>query len=337
MVKAGGPDDARERARMVRFPSLNSEGNTISVEGDKAVVDKIAAAIEELVRNRETEVTETIEVAPQKHRSLIGPGGETRRSLESKFSVSLDIPRQNTTGPARSQVKIAGQPAAVQSAKEHILGLVKTQEGEVVQVPAHLHHAISDNGQFFRRLRHDYAVTVDHEGRKPPPKSSPSSASSAQKPGQSRKVNGDLPLITDEPASPDSSTADTYSWEIVDTNPAPPEGTASSDTIPWVLRGQTPSANVAKARELLERALTDATKPSATGYLILPDPRAYRLVVGPGGSKINEIRKKTGTRVSVPRDQAKGEAIEIVGPREGVEEARAIIWELVKGGMGRRG
>ncbi len=58
----------------------------------------------------------------------------------------------------------------------------------------------------------------------------------------------------------------------------------------------------------------------------------FRLVVGPGGSTINNLRKKTGTRIQVPRDQAKDEAIEIVGTKNGCEEARQMILEIVSKG-----
>ena len=62
-----------------------------------------------------------------------------------------------------------------------------------------------------------------------------------------------------------------------------------------------------------------------------------RLVVGPGGSTINTLRKKTGTKIQVPRDQAKDEAIEIVGTREGCEQAKDLILDIIsKGGNGGR-
>ena len=64
------------------------------------------------------------------------------------------------------------------------------------------------------------------------------------------------------------------------------------------------------------------------GFLILPDPRAYRHVIGPGGSEINRLRKSTGTQIQVPRDQSKGEAIVITGEKAGVEEARDLILEI---------
>ncbi|GME48571.1 K-like protein [Neofusicoccum parvum] len=318
VISAGGPDDRRELARMVRFPRAESEENTIRVEGNAAVVDKIVAAIENTVSTRDSQVTEILEVAPEKHRLLIGRGGETRRSLESQFNVTVDVPKQTAQGAARSQVKIVGQPQDVEKAKEHITSMIKEQEGETVQVPRRLHHAIADNGQFFRRLRNDLRVTVDHAGQQPPPKPTTAGASNV------RSNTGSLPLITDDP----SAGKESHSWEIVDSLPASDDG--ENGTIPWILRSNN-SESVAKAKALLEKAMDEKSKPSSTGYLILPDPKLYRFVVGPGGSQINSIRKKTGTKVQVPRGGDGSEAIEIVGTREGVEQARDIILELVKG------
>ena len=322
VTAAGGPENSRDLARMVRFPRSDSDESTIRVEGPKSVVEKIVASIKAKAAALESQITETIDVSPDKHRVLIGRGGETRRNIESKFAIQLDIPKQNATGAARNQIKITGEPAAVENAKKHILDLVKGQEGETVLVPANLHHTISDNGQFFRRLRNEHKVTVDHAGQQIPPR--PSQAEG----GKARKgANGSLPLITDDDTG--AGAEEKYSWEVVDNNPVD----GSDATIPWILRG--PADNLSKARQAVEAAVEAASKPSSTGYLILPDPRSYRLVVGPGGSTINSIRKRTGTKVQVPRDQAKDEAIEIVGTKDGVEEAKSIILEVVsKGGNG---
>ena len=319
-MEAGGSDDRRELARTVRFPRQESDESTIRVEGNKKLVDNIVASIEAFVSQRENQINDVLEVAPEKHRLLIGRGGETRRALESQFGVSIDIPKQYQEGPSRSKVKLAGQQSDIEKAKAHILDLVKDQEGETIQVPRRVHHTISDNGQFFRRLRIDHKVTVDHAGQQPPQRVS-------SKPRA--RVNGgaSLPLITD-----DQENVDKFSWELVDSN----EGNGEEGDIPWILRG--PPENVVRARAILQKALEQAQQQSAVGYLILPDPRTYRYVVGQGGSQINSIRRQTGCKITVPRDQAKGEAIEIMGSRDGVEEARDIILEVVNnGGNGGNG
>jgi rRNA processing protein Krr1/Pno1 len=308
VVKAGGSDDRRELARTIQFPKQDAEGNTIKVEGRTDIVEKIVAHIQDFVSQRENQVTEVVEVPIEKHRSLIGRGGDVKRGLESRFKVSLDVPRQNS---GHTGVKIVGQAADVEKAKTHILGLIKEQQGETVQVPRKLHHAISNNGQFFRRLRSDHHVTVDHAGHAIPEKPAA--------PAPSTRA-GALPLITDDT----ESTNDVHSWTIVET-----ESTEEGD-IPWVLRGS--PENVEKAKKAIEAALEQAKKQTATGYLVLPDPRTYRHVIGQGGSKVNAIRKQSGCKITVPRDQA-DDAIEIVGSKEGVEKAKELILAAVRDGV----
>lgn len=310
MVNAGGSDDRRELARTIQFPKQDADGNTIKVEGRSDIVDKIIAHIQEFVSQRENQVTEVVEVPTEKHRSLIGRGGDVKRGLESQFKVSIDIPRQ---GSGQTGVKIVGQTADVEKAKEHILSLIKEQQGETVQVPRRLHHSISNNGQFFRKLRGDHKVTVDHAGEPIPEKVTVSHTV--------RATNGALPLITDE----DDSSADVHSWKVVDLS------SSEEGEIPWVLRGS--PENVEKAKKLIEAALAQAAKQDATGYLVLPDPRTYRHVIGQGGSKVNAIRKQSGCKITVPRNQAEDEAIEIVGTKVGVEKAKDLILAAVKEGV----
>ncbi|EAW11303.1 putative RNA binding effector protein Scp160 [Aspergillus clavatus NRRL 1] len=316
VAEAGGPTDGGA-SRIVRFPRPESTESTIKLEGNGKVVENIIAAIEAFVKEREDQVSITVEVPPVQHRLLIGRGGETRRGIESQFNVTMDIPKQ---GSGRSDIKLKGPSDAVEGAKEHILSLLKDQQGETVEVPRHLHHAVSDNGAFFRRLRNDYRVTVDHAGQEVPAKPA-SEESRATTSGASS-----LPLITDEP----SDSIETHSWKTVE------HGAAASDptrpaTIPWVLIGS--GDNVARAKSALEKAISAASQQSATGYLILPDPKTYRFVVGQGGSQINAIRKQTGCRINVPKDQARGEAIEIKGSPEGLEKAKEMILEAVRAGL----
>lgn len=315
-MEAGGSDDRRDLARTVRFPGQDSDDSTIRVEGNKAVVDKIVAAIEAFTGQRENSTTESIEVAPEKHRMLIGRGGDVRRALESQFNIGLDIPRLSQQGPARSQVKVSGQPTDVERAKAHILDLVKDQEGETFQVPRKYHQAVSDNGQFFRRLRNDHKVTVDHAGHQPPKRS-------AAIPRVN--VGASLPLITD-----DQDSIENHSWELLSSEEIAEEG-----DIPWILRGSPES--VTKARVMLEKAIEQAKsqESQSIGYLVLPDPKTHRFIIGQGGSQINTIRRETGCKITVPRDQSQGSAIEIVGSKDGVEQARDIILDVVQNG-GRR-
>lgn len=310
VVGAGGSDDRRELARTIQFPKQDADGNTIKVEGRTEVVEKIIARIQEIVAERENQVTEVVEVPTDQHRSLIGRGGETKRQLESKFTVSIDVPRQ---GDGKTGVKITGRPENVEKAKEHVEGLVKNQQGETLQVPRSLHHTLSNGGQFFRQLRSNHQVTVDHAGQPLPPRSN----------GSTRDNGAALPLITDDA----DAAADAHSWKVVKTE------AGEDGDIPWVLKGS--SENVAKAKDMILKALEQAKKNDATGYLILPDPKTYRHVIGPNGSKVNAIRKQSNCKIQVPRDQARDEAIEIVGSEEGVEIAKDLILAAVRDGLSK--
>jgi len=308
IVKAGGSDDRRELARTVQFPKAESDGNLIKVEGKADIVDKIIASMEKIVADLASQTSETIEVPTSKHRTLIGRGGEAKKDIEKKFNVFIDIPRQ---GSEQTGVKIAGQPADVEKAKSHIEGLIKEQAGETVQVPRNVHHSVSDNGQFFRKLRNDHGVSVDHAGEKLPPK--PTS--------NARAGNTALPLITDD----QETSSDVHSWKVVSSATSDLEG-----EIPWVLRG--PAENIEKVKAVLAAAIEQAQKNTSTGYLILPDPRTYRHVIGQGGSKVNSIRRASGCKITVPKNQAENEAIEVVGSAEGVEKAKELILQAVKEG-----
>jgi hypothetical protein len=181
-----------------------------------------------------------------------------------------------------------------------------------VQVPKKIHHLIADNGSFFRKLRNDLQVTVDHAGNKIPPKpTQPANTANG----------GALPLITDEA----DEAGEVFSWHVVDLSDSGITG-----DIPWVLLGN--ADNLAKAKSTLEAAIEQSLKNTSTGYLGLPDPRTYRYVIGQGGSKVNSIRKATGCKITVPRDQSKDDKIEVVGSAEGVEKARELILKAVKEG-----
>jgi rRNA processing protein Krr1/Pno1 len=317
VIDAGGPDQSHQ---VVRFPERGSDSSTIRVEGTQTVVAQVIAAIEKFVIAQENQVTDTVDVPLEKHGQLIGQRGEAKRNLEQQFNVSIEIPKK---GSDRTDIKIAGSSEDVAKAKTHLAGLAdQKREGETLDVPKHLHHAISENGRLFWRLKNDHDVTIDHGGVRPPPKSK----AAAPRP----RTNGNAaPLITDE------DSADAHSWVII-----PAEGIEGGDgsTIPWILSGPS-TEKVGAARKRVQKALETASQPSATGFLTLSDPRYYRYVIGPGGRNINSIREQTGCAIQVPNAKSgkggDGEAIEIVGSAEGCEEAKDLVLEFVRSGAAR--
>ncbi|RVD89600.1 uncharacterized protein DFL_000602 [Arthrobotrys flagrans] len=319
VVKCGGPSDKSAQARMVRFPHHDVTENNIKVEGAADVVDKIIQEFEAIIAVEKDKVTIVVDVPADKHRKLIGREGSVRKEIERTFNVTLDIPRQRQDGgEAPTGVKIFGTAENVEEAKEHILKLTKDQDATNVSVPKYLHHSLSDGGSLARTFRNKYSVDIGFSGEVPPkPK--------GQQGGRKRSPDS-TPLITDDP----SENASNISWEVVDNTAAAEEG----GEVTWVLRGAT--EDIAKAAGELQRLIDDESGKTTTGYLFLPDPSKYRYVVGPGGSQVNSIRRETGCKITIPKEQS-DEAIVIKGSKDGVEKAKEIIVELVHGGKGKGG
>lgn len=311
VLEAGGSEN---NARAVQFPkSGGPDSDEVVVRGPKDVVDKICAALTSLAATKDSQVTEIVDVPADRHSQLIGSGGDVRKRLEAEFGVSINVPRK---GSGETGVKITGPAFEVSNAVSHISTLTKPKPEDRIDIPKSLHHTVSNNGRLFANLRNQGVIVV-HDGVRAPPKLD----SGASTP----RTNGNAPLITDDPA-------DAHSWNIITTGPL----AGDEDMIPWILRGQSEDS-VAAAMKKVEDALKKASQPSTTGYLILSDPKLHRHVVGKGGSKVNEIREKTGCTIQVPQNKPgnASEAITIVGDREACEEAKELILEAVEEGQGR--
>ncbi|KAI5807382.1 hypothetical protein DFH27DRAFT_545989 [Peziza echinospora] len=303
--KAGGPTDRHAQARMVHFPTIESTDNVITLEGNAAVVEKIAEAINKIVSEKQSQVQAVVDVPADKHWKLIGRGGSVRQELEGRFKVNIDVPRQNPAGPSPTGVTITGLPADVEAAKAHIINFTKEAIGETVYVPEYLHHAVADGGLFIQRLRNELRVKVEHNNLPHPQKPAP-----AQRPDS---------LITD------TDEERNISWVVVDGAPAGEEVAAE---FPWVLRGPNAEA-VAKAQDLLTKQIDLVKNQTSTGFLVLPDPSKHRLIVGQAGARVNKIREDTGCRIMIPKDKSDGDAIVMHGSTEGLEKAKKIILDIL--------
>ncbi|RAL67040.1 hypothetical protein DID88_007820 [Monilinia fructigena] len=300
----------------------------IQIKGTASQVAKAKKLIEEKKSVFDSTVTESLNVEKKHHRALIGAGGANIHSIiinaggsgdRRELARVVQFPKAESDGntikvegSGQTGITVTGLPADVEKAKAHILELVKGQEGETVQVPRKLHNDISNNVQFFRKLRNDLGVTVDHAGAKLPARVTPP-------PGASAKDA----LITDEKDTSD----DVEEWFVFNKSDSGEPG-----DIPWVLRGRT--ENIEQAKSLLAQAIEQASKNNFVGYLSLVDPSLYGSVVGKNGSKVNSIREATGCNVTVPRGQGT-DPIEVVGSEEGIERAKELILQAVAEGKNK--
>ncbi|ORY79975.1 hypothetical protein BCR37DRAFT_349409 [Protomyces lactucae-debilis] len=302
VVKAGGPDDASLRARMVRFPRPeDAASDEITLKGPQKVIDKIAKLIEKAVGSADSQHSQIVQVPSDSVRMVIGRGGSKKSEIETKHSVTIDIPRADPNQGAEVPIKIIGAEENVTKAAEEIMLLVKVPDQETVQVPRSVHRLVADGGAFIRQLRTQYKVQVDHAGQALPKSNAPS---------QSAKTNGTARID-------DASEETDFAFSIVEST------SDETGEIPWVLKGE--KEQIAKAKKALANAVQQASKQTCTGYLTVPSAQ-HRFIIGQGGRTINAIREETGTKVDVPRNPG-DEVIVIKGSRQGVERARELIIE----------
>lgn len=313
ILKASGIKSDQQQdfnPRMINIPKAGTNDPIIKVTGNKKIVNRIVKAINEIVSEKERQVEEVVNVPTDKHRSLIGLGGIVKRELEEEHNVSIQIPRQ---GSGDDKIIVVGMPEHVEKAKEKIAELTANPYKAEIAVPKRLHAALVDRGTFIRKLKNDFDVRVEH-GRVNLPK-----PADIKVPDE---AIGTV-LITDD----ENDTANKWKWTVVkDEANDQPQGEA---TIPWKLRGEEDACQRAKA--LIESTLNHVSKHNATGYMWLADPTRYRLLIGPGGSRINKIRSESGCTIAVPRAGANSnEVITLRGNDEQLEKASQMILDSIQ-------
>lgn len=309
ITKAGEPFNPR----LIQIPQAGSGNNKITLHGRKKTITKIATIIKGIVEERENQVELLVPISVERHGSIIGPGGQIKKVIESECNVSISVPYQgskNAKGELDRNIKVIGTKENVEKAKVKILEVAA--DDSKVDVPLEYNNLVFDSGMLIKKLRNDFDVRVDL-GRTTFSKD-PLSKVPAEAIGET--------LITDE------NPANKFKWTLV-SEPAAAPG-SKTGVITWRFKGS--ADNCKKAKEVVEKALERSKKYDSTGYLWLADSSKYRLVIGPAGSTINNIRDKSECSVAIPKANAKKEenAIVIRGEKSNVEKAMNMILDVVK-------
>jgi predicted PilT family ATPase len=303
LSKALGNSDGISR-KLLQIPEAGSDSNKISSTGPKKVVEKIIDQVKELVAEKESSVTESIEVPKEKHRLLIGPGGSTRRGLEEAFNVIVNVPRSNEKS---SVVTINGQPENVEKAKAKVNELTADSWKTVVDVPAYVHAAVFQRGLFTRKLRieHNVEVTFGDSNRR------------------AQNLSNKAPAI---PKDARGSEEENFKFITVDDEVSKDE----NDTIPWRLAGD--DNEVAEAEKLIQEAIKRHCDDDTLGFLWVKDPvNTFPKIIGSQGARLNNIRKKSGAQITVPKPTDKvNDIIFVKGQRTAVEKAEKLLSAEIK-------
>ncbi|KAH8555232.1 hypothetical protein BGW37DRAFT_476269 [Umbelopsis sp. PMI_123] len=299
VVEAGGSDD--RAATMVRFPRPEDDvQDEIVLKGDKEIVAKIRAKLEQLVAEEEALVTIKVDIPRDEHANLIGRGGSTLKALQKKYNVRIDFPKVGQASAAEA-VTIAGLPEDCEKCKAEMLSKVRATHEMLIPRKQHATVAGS-NGATYRKLRNEYSVTVDHKGESEPKANKKTSA-----------LNGSAARIDTV------DSGDDFALEIIEN-----QGSNEEGDITWVLKGD--QKNIERAQKYIKNLLRDAQNQTHTGYLTVPQSM-HRYIVGRQGATISRIRNESDTNILVPNKD--GDVVVITGTRAGIEMARDLILEVV--------
>ncbi|ESK96594.1 hypothetical protein Moror_6814 [Moniliophthora roreri MCA 2997] len=327
--KCGGPTDARQLAGLIRFPRQGEPSDEVRLRGEPKLVSKLQSELEKAVAELRDRVVLGVEIPAVHHRALIGRNGQHLNDLQQRTGVQVQFPGSRSYSQAgepentvdlsgvepANLVKITGTRDACEKAIEELKGSIKTATPEAVtdtiSVPLKYHHAISQQGNFFRNLR-SFGVQVDQsvQPQKPSVPSKPASDNTGAR------------IDTDE-----EEGIPEIEWQVTENYKDAEEG----DSV-WTLKARD-QAGLERARKLTEDAVEHAKRMSFVGFLTLPDRSSFPRIVGAKGANVARLRNETGADITVGRDN---NTIVIVGAEPDINAAKSAILKLASSGRPAR-
>ncbi|KAJ2491218.1 hypothetical protein IWW37_002470 [Coemansia sp. RSA 2050] len=292
---AGGDPDATAGAGScrVQFPrsgSGSTDADAVRLKGDRAIVAAVRQRIEELVAERERQVSVAVNIPASQHAFVIGRGGSHLKQLQEAHNVEINFPRRGAQSEATAAVKISGLPENCEAASAALLALVR----EEAKVPVTLSQHQRMGGRtsaLWRRMRSEFGVQVD-AGRvdRAPPK----------------------------PAFNEDSVGDVVFVDVA------LDGLSAE----WVLRGE--ASKLPAAVEAVNAALAETNDEPVVDARLRVDPRCHRHIIGKQGAMIAKIRDATTCDVTVPARGSQSPWVSIAGPRSGVDRAIEMINDAIE-------
>jgi hypothetical protein len=156
-----------------------------------------------------------------------------------------------------------------------------------VSVPLKYHHAISQQGSFFRTLR-SYGVQVDQSIQPaksavptPPTPSTPKAALTARI-DDAEEGAGDVEV----------------QWHVSQNYQDAEEGDSE-----WTLKARDENG-LEQAKRAIEEAIEHARTMTYVGFLTLPDRSMFPRIVGTKGANVARLRTLTGADITVSRENS---------------------------------
>lgn len=150
----------------------------------------------------------------------------------------------------------------------------------VVPVSLKYHHAISQQGSFFRNLR-SYGVRVDQSAH-------PQKSAVPTHPPQNDTATARIDDAEDDALE--------SNWQVVLNYQDAEEGDSE-----WTLKAKD-AESLERAQNDIKTAIEQAEAMTHVGFLTLADRSAFPRIVGTKGSNVARLRAETGADITVSRD-----------------------------------
>ncbi|KAJ2058943.1 hypothetical protein GGI17_004727 [Coemansia sp. S146] len=290
-LAGGDPDATGAGSCRVQFPrSGSADCESVRLKGDRIVVAAVRQRIEELVAERERQVTVSVSIPASQHAFVIGRGGSHLKQLQDTHDVEINFPRRGAQAEsaAATAVKISGLPENCDAASAALLALVRDETKISVTLAQHQRLG-GRTSALWRRMRSEFGVQVDaaHVDRAPP-----------------------------------KSTFDEDSVDDVVYLTVALDGLSAE----WILRGE--ASKLPAAVDAVNVALAETVE--SVDARLRVDPRSHRHIIGKQGAMIAKIRDATTCDVSVPARGSQSPWVSVTGPRNDVDRAIEMINEAIE-------
>ncbi|EEB08538.1 vigilin [Schizosaccharomyces japonicus yFS275] len=292
ILSCGGPSDRSISARLVSFPkeSRKDKPNEVVLRGEKQIVEALAEKLLETAEELKNRSVLEMTIPQRTVSAIIGRMGSTRRDIEEKASVKLNIP--NRTNADTVTIKIEGIAENCEQARKLIEDIVEAQYQTTTEVPKALAQRLLQSN-ILRNAYSRHHVYVD-------------------RPHKMEAGKTTIAVIADEEEAE-------YPWKLVR------EVVDEADTQSWTIRGR--KENVEKAISAINTFVDQQKNGNCVGYLNIPS-KFHRVIIGAGGSTVNKIRKETKTQIDIPRTPG-DDIVTIKGDEANVQKTRELIIEVV--------
>ncbi|KAG0706160.1 hypothetical protein DFH29DRAFT_904030 [Suillus ampliporus] len=319
IMRCGGPSDSKLQAGLVRFPRQGETSDDVRLRGEPQLVNRLKEELEKMVATLRDRVVLAVEIPASQHRNLIGRGGQHLNDLQNRTGVQVQFPGsrsynqfgdpENASDLADADpadiVKVSGPRKACEAALAELKTQVKPAAPEsvtaVVSVPLKYHHAISQQGHFFRTLR-NFGVSVEQSAK-------PQKPAVPTTPPQNGSTTARIDDAEDVPSNE-------IHWQVTENYLDAEEGDSE-----WTLKGSD-AAGLERAQSLIQEAIEQAAAMTSVGFLTLADRSAFPRIVGSKGSNVARLRNETGADITVGRDN---NTIVIIGSESAVDAAKEAI------------